>query len=46
MYINLFVECLDGFYNECCIGVCGFCVGGEVCEKNRGYCLSGCRINY
>lgn len=41
-----FVECVDGFYNINCSGICGFCVNGEVCEKYEGYCLNGCKINY
>lgn len=39
-------ECLDGFYNTQCSGVCGFCVNGDVCEKIGGHCVNGCMENY
>lgn len=39
-------ECLDGFYNTQCSGVCGSCVNGDVCEKIGGHCVNGCMENY
>lgn len=43
---NTVTECLDGFYNTQCSGVCGACVNGDVCEEVRGHCKNGCMQNY
>lgn len=46
-FINFTVaECVDGFYNTQCSGVCGACINGDVCEKVEGHCISGCMPNY
>lgn len=39
---RFFVECVDGFYNINCSGICGSCVNGEICEKHEGHCVNGC----
>lgn len=40
------VECVDGFYNRTCTGVCGHCVNGEFCNQNNGYCANGCSNHF
>lgn len=47
VFLTLFelVECVGGFYNRTCTGVCGHCVNGEFCNQNNGYCVNGC-INH
>lgn len=43
---EIFVECLDGFYNKQCSGVCGSCLLGNICDKIDGHCANGCSTNY
>lgn len=43
---RFFVECVDGFYNINCSGICGSCVNGEICEKHEGHCVNGCKTHY
>lgn len=40
------LECVDGFYDKNCSGICGFCVNDEVCEKVSGHCLNGCTTDF
>lgn len=40
------VECVGGFYNGTCIGVCGHCVNGEYCLQTNGYCANGCSNHF
>lgn len=42
----LFIECVGGFYNRTCTGVCGHCVNGEACLPATGYCAHGCSNNF
>lgn len=44
--INLFPDCIDGFYNRNCSGRCGSCVNDGVCDKISGHCTNGCQANY
>lgn len=43
--IVLLIECVGGFYNRTCTGVCGHCVNGKPCLPDIGHCANGC-INY
>lgn len=42
IYIYIFAECADRFYNINCSGICGFCINDEICDKNNGSCPNGC----
>ena len=42
----LFVECVDGFYDNNCMSSCGHCSDGRPCDKITGYCLSGCESKF
>lgn len=42
---NVFLECVDGFYNITCSAKCGNCLSG-VCNKLSGACHTGCQRNF
>lgn len=42
---NFIEECMDGFYNSSCNGVCGQCVNGSACKKDTGHCTN-CSSNF
>lgn len=48
VFLTLFelVECVGGFYNRTCTGICGHCVNGEFCNQNNGYCVNGCSNHF
>lgn len=48
VFFTLFemTECVGGFYNGTCTGVCGHCVNGEFCNQNNGYCVNGCSNHF
>lgn len=41
-----FLECVNGFYNASCTGICGQCISAQLCDKVNGYCPNGCTSNF
>lgn len=46
IHICIFLECVDGYYDNMCRSVCGQCMHGEICDKYNGTCVNGCKPNF